>query len=135
MPNMKLQKGKFSKFGVTFHPEGGNKVDWENLTKEEITKKLEELNFVKPLELAKILLETQIFKESKKNKQTGEVNRYYSEASDFGGQLELGGRNNVPHYQIWIELTSKNTATKILKYYSYLLYGKEYHIDDTEDES
>lgn len=120
-----MEKGKFTKFGLTVHPKGGQDVDWKQLTNEEKAAKLKELKYTRPIEFARILLDTKIFKETKQNKATGERVNYYSETENFGGQLELGDQNGVPHYQCWIELTSKNTATKVLKYYSKVLYDEE----------
>ena len=90
---------KFEKFGLTVHPKGVKGVDWRQLTKEEIVNKLEELEYVRPSELARVLNETHIFKESKKNKSTEERIDYYFDALNFGGQLELGDKNGIPHYQ------------------------------------
>jgi len=121
----RMEKGKFTKFGLTVHPKGGQGVNWKQLTKEEVSEKLNELEFVKPRELARVLLDTRIFKESRKNKHTGESQNYYSETENLGGQLELGDQNGTPHYQCWIELTSKNTASKVLKYFSQILYQED----------
>ena len=117
--------GKFTKFGLTIHPKGGENVNWKKLTKNEITKKLEELKFIKPLGLSRVLINTKIFKERKINKSTNEVQEYFSTIENFGGQLELGDKNGVPHYQCWLELTVKNTQTKLLKYFSQVLYGED----------
>jgi hypothetical protein len=120
-----MKKGKYKRFGLTIHPLGGDRVIWSQLTEEEISAQLKELKYLRPNELARVLLETQIFKEKKKNKITGETIDYYSEMYDFGGQLELGDKYRTPHYQCWIELTAKQSISKVLKYYSMKLYGEE----------
>jgi hypothetical protein len=119
-----MSTGKFTKFGITIHPKGGEEVSWKQLTKQEIAAKLRELEYIRPSELARVLYETKIFKESKSNKSTGERIDYYSEVSNFGGQLELGDRNSTPHYQCWIELTSKQPISKVLGYYSRAIYSE-----------
>lgn len=119
-----MNKAKFAKFGLTIHPKGGELVNWLQLTKEEISAKLKELEYPTPLELARVLKETQIFKETKKNKATGKENPYYSVVTNFGGQLELGEKNGTPHYQCWIELSSKQTDSKVLGYYSKKIYNE-----------
>jgi len=116
--------GKFTKFGLTIHPKGGENVNWKKLTKNEITKKLEEFKFIKPFELSRVLIKSKIFKERKINKLTNEVQEYFSIIENFGGQLELGDKNGVPHYQCWLELRTKNTSTNVLNYFSQVLYGE-----------
>lgn len=120
-----MEKGRFTKFGLTIHPKGGENINWKELTKEDIANKLEELKFIKHVDLARLLLETKIFRETKKNKETGETVVYYSEPIDFGGQLELGSKNGTPHYQCWLEIKPKNKMSKVLKYFSQALYQED----------
>ena len=116
-------ESKFTKFGITIHPPGGESVNWKELTKQEISEKLKELNFWTPTKVARLMTEVQIFKERKKNK-SGQLIVYNSESKDFGGQLELGTKNKTPHYQLWLELTSKTTKKKVLNYFSKKLTGE-----------
>lgn len=116
---------RFSKFGMTIHPQGGENIDWLNLSKDEISAKLKELNFIKPIDLIRLLLEARFYRETKTNKETGQKEDYFSEVKNVGGQLELGLTNNRPHYQLWMELSSKATKTKVLKYFSEKIYQVE----------
>lgn len=118
-----MNKSRSTKFSITIHPLGGENIDWKVLSKKEITENLRELKFKTPIEIARILSNINIFAESKSKK--GEVRKYYSRTDDFGGQLELGTEKGTPHYQLWVQLTFRNTKAKLLKYLSQVIYEQD----------
>ena len=108
---------KAKKWGVIIHPESKESDDWLGLSSQRVRTKLKKLGFIEAKSLAKILTELSIFKETKKDKL------YYSNSVNYGGQLELSEKN-LPHYQLWLELNSKTTRNKLLRYLSKEIYGK-----------
>jgi hypothetical protein len=112
---------RYKKFGITIYPLDESKFDWNNKSKTEITNKLRELKFLTPLELCSKLIKLKVKDSLKKNKNE----YYFSKPIDFGGQLELGEKNNRPHYQCWLEMSRRITKRKILLELSKIIYDCE----------
>ena len=107
-------------FGVVIHAVGAEKFDFSAKTKLEITEILRELSFVTPSELSKILLNIKVQGNKKRNSEE----RYFSVIKDIKGQLELGFKNNKPHYQVWIKMNSLIVKGALLKALSQAIYGE-----------
>ena len=112
---------RYKKFGITIHPLDESDFNWNNKDKTEITNKLRELKFLTPLELSSKLIKLKIKDGLKKNKNE----YYFSKPVNFGGQLELGKKNNRPHYQCWLEMSRRITKRKILLELSKIIYNRE----------
>jgi len=118
-------KTRFSKFGLTIFPRYKNskeKINWSDMTKEKISKTLEELNFIRPFDLINLIKSMEIESYSRKLKK-GEVKTYNSKIINFGGQLELTSDQGIPHYQMWIEVEPQSAKGNLLTYFSEQVYS------------
>lgn len=116
---------KFSKFRVTIHPKLDEKEltqgSWSGMSKELITERLRKLKFKTPIEMARICLSISLKGDKKRNSD----DYYVASVKDFGGQLELGTKNGIPHYQLWVELKPQTTKKRLLNYLSQVMYNEE----------
>ena len=116
---------RYSNFGLTIHPRyEGESIDWKSLSKEEISSTLSRLGFIIPSELVSLMRSVRIPANSRKSK-TGVKKYYFSKVKNFGGQLELGAENGVPHYQLWLEFSPQCGKMNLLQYFSEKIYGVE----------
>ena len=116
---------RFSRFGLTIFPRFGKiekELNWQEMSKEEISETLRKLNFIRPLELVGVIKSMELKSRTKKLKN-GRVKNYFGKVVDFGGQLELTAENGIPHYQMWIEVKPQVTKEKLLSYFSEQVYG------------
>ena len=110
-------------FGVTILPKNprGRPVKWKSLDAGQKTERLEKLGFIKPLQLG-LKLKCLVFFSDVKLK-SGSYGRV--RVKNFGGQLEIGSTNEVPHFQLWLEVSPRTTKTKLLEALSLELYGEK----------
>ena len=119
---------KFKYFGVVIHPKGCENYDWKNLSKNEITILLRELSFPTSKEVGIIMDSLSVRGDKKSSKQlTSEsrLNYYYGKVEQMFGQLELGEKNNRPHYQLWVSMKPQVPKTSMLRELSKKFYNEE----------
>ena len=119
---------KFKYFGVVIHPKDGNNYDWKNLSKNEITILLRELSFPTPKEVGLILTNLSVRGDKKVKKSwTNETipEYYYGKVEQMFGQLELGHKNNRPHYQLWISMKPQVPKTGMIRELSKKFYNQD----------
>lgn len=83
----------------------GESIDWKNLSQLEVEEKLNELDFI-----GKSCLTLALNKLEFTN-----VNKNKSVIEDFGGQLELGSKTNIPHYQLALKTDTICSRPQVLK--------------------
>ena len=114
---------RFSKFGLTILPKyESREIDWKSLSKLEVSETLVDLDFIKPLEISG-LMKSMKLKARCKGLKNGKKQQYFSMVKNFGGQLELGDGNGVPHYQLWLEVKPASSKKLLLEYFSEKIYG------------
>lgn len=116
-----MKQKKFGYYGITVFPKDGNKVDWGVLLKKDISLELDKLLFWTPLQMGNFLHNFSIQGEKRKNGK----GYYFSKLEEFGGQLEVGSKNNRPHYQLFIKVKPKLRYSKVLRYFSKVLYDED----------
>ena len=119
---------KFKYFGVVIHPKDGNNYDWKNLSKNEITILLRELSFPTPKEVGLILTNLSVRGDKKiKKSWTNETvpEYYYGKVEQMFGQMELGHKNNRPHYQLWISMKPQVPKTGMIRELSKKFYNQD----------
>jgi hypothetical protein len=93
-------------FGVVINPKiEGESIDWKNLSQLEVEEKLNELDFI-----GKSCLTLALNKLEFTN-----VNKNKSVIEDFEGQLELGSKTNIPHYQLALKTDTICSRPQVLK--------------------
>ena len=119
---------KFKYFGVVIHPRGAEKYDWKNLSKEKISSLLRELSFPTPKEVG-VILTSLLVRGDKKSKRLWsnetDPEYYYGKVEQMFGQLELGEKNNRPHYQLWVSMKPQVPRTGMIKELSKKFYNEE----------
>lgn len=112
---------KYSKFGVVIQPQTDTLINWKDLSKKEIVNNLKKCKFPTPLEMIKII--SNLTPIAAKRKESEDY--YKAKVKSFGGQLELGTTNGIPHYQLWIEVKPQILQTKMLQALSQAIYETE----------
>ena len=93
-------------FGVVINPKiEGESIDWKNLSQLEVEEKLNELDFI-----GKSCLTLALNKLEFTN-----VNKNKSVIEDFEGQLELGSKTNIPHYQLALKTDTICSRPQVFK--------------------
>ena len=100
-----VNKNRSKLFGVVINPKLDEKINWRDFSILEINSKLRELKFINKFLLMDCL----------NNLEVENVSKNKTYIKDFAGQLELGTKNKIPHYQLAIEMNSICTKKKILE--------------------
>ena len=101
----KVNKNRSKLFGVVINPKLNEKINWENFSISDINLKLKEIKFINKFLLINYLKELEV----------ENVSKNVTYVKDFTGQLELGTKSRIPHYQLAIEMSSICTKKKILE--------------------
>lgn len=91
-------------FGVVINPITLEELIWSEFSSDQILSKLKELEFPNKFFITQTLNEL-VFENANSNS---------CRIEDFEGQLELGGKTNIPHYQLAIKTKSVCTRRKVL---------------------
>ena len=116
---------KFKYFGVVIHPKGAENYDWKKLSKDEITILLRKLSFPTPKEVGVTLSNLLVRGDKKASSDQSQSDYYYGKVEQMFGQLELGEKNNHPHYQLWVSMKPQVPRTGMLKELSKKFYNEE----------
>lgn len=98
-------KNRSKLFGVVINPKLDKTINWENLSIEELDKKLKEIKFLDKFLLTKYLNDLKI----------ENISKNLTSINNFVGQLELGKNSKIPHYQLAIEIKTICTKKKVLE--------------------
>jgi hypothetical protein len=116
------KRKRFEYFSVVLNVRGGEEIDWNSLSKDEIVSKMMELKFPAPLELASLLKKFEgVSMDS--NVDKSRVRRFRFES--FKGQLERGAESSRPHYNLAVRTSSKVFCSAVLRELSLLLYSEK----------
>lgn len=102
---MKKNTARGKLFGIVINPKLNDPIEWKEMSNIEIESSLKELKFPNRFLITDILNELEI-KNVHKNK---------TDIDDFVGQLEIGTKNLIPHYQLAISTGSTCTKKKVLE--------------------
>lgn len=119
---------KFKYFGIVIHPKGCENYNWKNLSKDKITILLRELGFPTPKDVGITMNNLSVRGDKKSSKQLTEqteLNYYYGGVEQMFGQLELGEKNNRPHYQLWVSMRPQVPKTAMLRELSRKFYNED----------
>lgn len=103
------------------------KFQYFGVSKNEITILLRELSFPIPKEVGVILTNLSVRGDKKVKKSwTNETvpEYYYGNVEQMFGQLELGYKNNRPHYQLWISMKPQVPRTGMIRELSKKFYNQ-----------
>ena len=93
-------------FGVVINLKiEGESIDWKNLNQLEVEEKLNELDFIGKSWLTLALNKLEFTN----------VNKNKSVIEDFEGQLELGSKTNIPHYQLVLKTDTICSRPQVFK--------------------
>lgn len=109
---------KFKYFGVVIYPKGAENYNWKNLSKDEMVILLRKLSFPTPKEVGLTLTNLSVRgdKKPKRSCLNETIPEYYfGKLEQVFGQLELGDKNNRPHYQIWVSMKPQVPRTGMIK--------------------
>ena len=98
-----LSRGKL--FSVVINPKFDESFQWKEMSNVKIESNLKKLNFPNRFIVTEILNELKI----------QNVHRNKTDIKDFVGQLEIGSKTSIPHYQLAISVSSTCTKKKVLE--------------------
>ena len=119
---------KFKYFGIVIHPKGCENYNWKNLSTDKITILLRELGFPTPKDVGITMNNLSVRGDKRSSKQLteqSESNYYYGRVEQMFGQLELGEKNNRPHYQLWVSMRPQVPKTAMLRELSRKFYNED----------
>ena len=100
-----VNKNRSKLFGIIINPKLSEKTNWKDLSISEINLKLKEIKFLNKFMLIDYL----------NNLEVENVSKNITYIKDFTGQLELGEKSKIPHYQLAVEMSSICTKKKVLE--------------------
>ena len=100
-----VNKNRSRLFGIVINPKLSEKINWKDLSISEINLKLKEVKFLNKFILIDYL----------NNLEVENVSKNITYIKDFTGQLELGEKSKIPHYQLAVEMNSICTKKKLLE--------------------
>ena len=130
----KKNNERFQYFSIVLNVRGGEKIDWQLLSKNEMVDKMVELGFLTPLKLASFMKNFEGISQNS-NVDKSRIRRFKFER--FRGQLEKGLNSERPHYNLSVKTSSKVLSSAIVRELSLALYDikncKSVSVEPTHD--